>query len=711
MRPVRWEPIRHSERSEVDTVDFLLEIGVEELPSGYIEPAIDELAAGAAAELGARRVTFSTTEKYSTPRRLAVVVSRLAERQADLEKEVTGPSARAAFDAKGEPTQAAKGFAKSQGVPVESLFLKDTEKGKYVCAQVKIEGKPTAEVLREFLPGLVLSLSFPRTMTWGVPSARFARPIRWVVALLEGEVVPFEIAGVQSGRVTYGNRFAGPGAIELSSPAEYLTKLESAFVMADLRKRRSLVREMVHRGAKDKGGRVVEDQELVDIVANLLEYPVPVVGSFDPHFLDLPREVVVTAMREHQRYFAVEDQSGNLMPHFITTRNGGSEGEDNIRTGNERVLKARLDDARFYWEKDLSIGVERQLELLKDVVWHESLGSVHEKGARLSELAASVVAQWDKSKIELAKRAGLICKTDLVSEMVKDGKEFTTLQGIIGGEYAARAGEFPPVVQAVKEHYLPRFPGDAVPSTLIGTAVGIADRLDEIAGCFATEKTPTGSEDPYGVRRQANGLMRILIEKELHFSMGPALEKSLELLARQFKLRESLAEDVRGFLVQRLGFVLSETGLEQDVISSVLSVDSDDPYRSLLKARAVAEWKPNADFSHVAISFKRVSNILKADSYPAVAADELTEKVERDLFSGLKEVSSVAAQLISQANYADAIARLLTLKGPIDAFFDGVLVMDPDERLRSRRLSLLAMVRAEFLKLADFSKLYEVAQG
>jgi glycyl-tRNA synthetase beta chain len=691
-------------------VDFLLEIGVEELPSGYIEPAIDELAAKVAAELAARRVAFRSVEKYSTPRRLAVVVTDLAGRQADLEKEVTGPSAKAAYGADGRPTQAAKGFARSQGVAVESLFLKDTEKGKYVCAHVKIEGKPTAEVLPDFLPALVLSLSFPKTMTWGAPSARFARPIRWVVALLDGDVVPLEVAGVKSNRVTYGNRFASPSAIHLSSPAEYLTKLESAAVMADLPKRRSLVREMVHKGAKNKGGRVVEDQELVDIVANLLEYPVPIVGSFDAHFLELPREVVVTAMREHQRYFAVEDHSGKLMPHFITARNGGSDGEENIRTGNERVLKARLDDARFYWEKDLSIGVERQLELLKDVVWHESLGSVYQKGTRLSELAASVVAVWDKSKVEMAKRAGLICKTDLVSEMVKDGKEFTTLQGIIGGEYAARAGEFPPVVQAVKEHYFPRFPGDAVPSTLIGAAVGIADRLDEIAGCFATEKTPTGSEDPYGVRRQANGLMRILIEKELHFSLGDALDRAVELLSRQFKLPDSLAGDVRAFLIQRLGFVLSEAGLEQDVIHSVLSVDSDDPYRSLLKARAVAEWKPNADFSHVAISFKRVSNILKADSYPPVKAEELTEKVEKELFSGLKDVSSVAAQLISQANYADAIARLLTLKGPIDAFFDGVLVMDPDERVRSRRLSLLAMVRAEFLKLADFSKLYEAAQ-
>ena len=691
-------------------MDFLLEIGVEELPSGYIEPAMDELAARTAAELGARRVTFLGVDKFSTPRRLAVIVRQLAERQANLEKEVTGPSAKAAYDASGQPTQAAKGFARSQGVPIESLFLKDTEKGKYVCAHVKIEGKPVAEVLREFLPGLVLSLQFPKTMTWGAPAARFARPIRWVTALLEGDVVPLEIAGIQSGRITYGSRFAAPGAIELARPSDYLTKLEAGSVMADLPKRRSLVRELVHRGAKARGGHVVEDQDLVDIVANLLEYPVPIVGSFDEHFLELPREVVVTAMREHQRYFAVEDGSGKLLPHFITMRNGGSEGEENIRTGNERVLRARLDDARFYWEKDLSIGVERQLELLKSVVWHESLGSVHEKGRRLSELAASVVAQWDKSKVEMAKRAGLLCKTDLVSEMVKDGKEFTTLQGIIGGEYAARAGEFPPVVQALKEHYLPRFPGDAVPSTLTGAAVGIADRLDEIAGCFATGKTPTGSEDPYGVRRQANGLMRILIEKELHFSLGHALDKAAELLSRQFKLPETLAEEVRAFLVQRLGFVLSETGLEQDVINSVLSVDSDDPYRSLLKARAVAEWKPNVDFSDVAISFKRVSNILKADSYPPVTADELTEKVERDLFSGVKEISSVTAELISQASYADAIARLLTLKGSIDAFFDGVLVMDPDERVRNRRLSILAMVRSEFLKLADFSKLYEVAQ-
>jgi len=690
-------------------VDFLLEVGIEELPSGYIGHAIDELARNTAGELEARRISFQGLEKYSTPRRLAIIVRQLAERQTDLEKEVIGPSAKAAFDSSGQPTQAAKGFARSQGVPVESLSLKNTEKGKYVCVQVKVKGKPVAEVLQEFLPGLVLSLSFPKTMMWVTPSVRFARPIRWVVAMLDSQVVFLQIAGVSSGRSTFGNRFICPGRIELAGPPEYLTKLEEAWVIADLPKRRAMVKELVERGARAKGGRVVEDEELLHIVANLLEFPVPVVGAFDTSFLALPREVVITAMREHQRYFAVEDDSGKLMPFFITMRNGGNEGEEVVRKGNERVLRARLDDARFYWEKDISIGIEKQLELLKDVVWQESLGSVYEKSKRLSELAASVVSQWDKSKVEMAKRAGLLCKTDLVSEMVKDGKEFTTLQGIIGGEYAARAGELPPVVHAVKEHYFPRFPGDGVPSTLTGTAVGVADRLDEIAGCFATEKTPTGSEDPYGVRRQANGIMRILVEKELHFSLGRGLDKAIELLSRQFRLRESLAQEVRAFLDQRLGFVLSESGLEQDVIDSVLSVDSDDPYRCLLKARAVAEWKPNAEFSGVVISFKRVSNILKADAYLPVVPEELTESVERALLSGVTEISAATSQLISQASYEDVIARLFSLKGPIDAFFDGVLVMDPDERVRGRRLSLLAMVRSEFLKLADFSKLSETA--
>lgn len=691
-------------------MDFLLEIGVEEIPSGYIEPAMEVLARRAASELETRRISFSGIHSFSTPRRLALLVRGLAEKQADVEKEAVGPSEKAAFDAHGKPNKAAQGFARSQGVPVEALFIKDTDKGKYVCARVSIQGRPTKDVLPELIPSLVLSVPFPKTMTWLDPSVRFGRPIRWVAALLDADVVPFEVAGVKSGRITFGNRFLAPEPIRLNDPSEYVPKLEKAWVIADLSKRKAIVTRLVEEEAQKKGGRIVEDRELPDIVTNLVEFPVAVVGSFDKAFLELPRDVVITAMREHQRYFALEDGSGKLLPYFVTLRNGGSDGEENVRVGNERVLRARLDDARFYWEKDVSIGIERQLELLRDVVWQESLGSVYDKGKRLSELAASVVAEWDKSKVDVARRAALLCKTDLVSEMVKDGKEFTTLQGVMGGEYAARAGELPPVVTAVKEHYLPRFPGDSLPATLSGAAVGIADRLDEIVGCFSTGKIPSGSEDPYGVRRQANGIMRILIEKGLHTSLSRGLERAIQLLSGQFKVRDSLREEVSAFLEQRLAFILSEMGLEQDVIDSVLSVDSDDPYRSWLKAKAVAEWKPDAQFSGVVLSFKRVSNILKAETYEPALREALDEEVERSLYDGVADVSTVVSDLMSQVRYEDVVARLLSLKGPIDAFFDGVLVMDPDHKVRARRLSLLAMVRSVFLTMADFSKLSESPQ-
>jgi len=686
-------------------VDFLLEIGVEELPSSYIEPATEELARNTASELATQRVSFSSIDRYCTPRRLAVLVRGLEEKQADLEKEAVGPSAKAAFDAEGRPTNAAKGFARSQGVPVESLFLKETEKGKYACAHVKIQGKPVKQVLSELLSGLVLSVSFPKTMTWVGPSVRYGRPIRWLLALLGGEVVEFEVAGVRSGRETFGNRFFSSGSVQLRSASDYLTKLEHANVIADVPKRRAMVKKLVDQEAAKKGGRIVRDDELLDIVTNLLEFPVPVVGSFDSGFLELPRDVVITAMREHQRYFAVENDSGKLMPFFVTLRNGGSEGGENVRKGNERVLRARLDDARFYWEKDISIGMERQLNLLKDVVWHESLGSVYEKSVRLAEIATVLVQDWDKSKVGITKRAALLCKADLVSEMVKDGKEFTTLQGIIGAEYAARAGELPPVAVAIKEHYLPRFPGDALPSTYPGCAVSIADRLDEIAGCFAAGRIPSGSEDPYGVRRQANGIMRILVEKGLHLSLSLGTEKCVALLSRQSELRDSLRDEIRAFLVQRLAFILSEAGVDQDVVDSVLCVDSDDPYRSWLKAAAVAKWKPDSQFSGVVLSFKRVSNILKVEAYEPPVREELREDVERSLFDSVAEVSAGISELMSRASYDEVVARLLSLKGPIDAFFDGVMVMDSDETVRARRLSLLAAVRSVFLGMADFSRL------
>jgi len=735
-------------------LDFLLEIGVEELPASYIEPALQELRRKAASELNSRRVTYSSIEGYSTPRRLTIHVKGLPESQEDLEKEVIGPASRVAYDDKGAPTQAAKGFARSQGVTVECLAIKKTEKGDYVCAIVKEQGRPVKEVLSEFLPSLVLSLSFPRTMTWADPAVRFGRPVRWVVALLGDVVVPFTVAGVNSDRFTSGNRFLAPEPIKLKNASEYSGKLEKAWVIVDAGERRRTVDKLVREEASKKGGSIVEDPELTGIVANLLEFPVPFAGSFDKRFLELPRDVVVTAMREHQRYFAVQDDHGNLMPFFITLRNGGKDGEDNVRRGNERVLKARLDDARFYWEKDVSIGIAKQLELLKDVVWQESMGSVYDKCERLSELSQFVMESWDKSRLAIAKRAGLLCKVDLVSEMVKDGKEFTTLQGIIGGEYAAKAGEEPSVSLAIKEHYLPGFAGDTLPSSLEGCAVSIADRLDEIVGSFATDRIPSGSEDPYGVKRQANGIMRILIEKKLHFSLSSSVEKAIELLSRKFSVGGGVGAGVVGgrggeggasasearsggeglrsgislssgvglragtrmggvvasFLVQRLAFILSEMGIEQDVADAVLSVDSDDPFRSWLKAEALARWKSDAQFSGVVISFKRVSNILKTQDYPTPVAQELSEEVERSLLEKVQKASGLISTAVSGENYQDAITHLLALKAPIDAFFEGVMVMDQDAKVRDRRLGLLAFVRSEFIKLADFSRLFEQVQ-
>jgi len=688
-------------------VDFLLEIGVEELPSSYIEPALDELCQKVSSELKEARISCSSIDSYCTPRRLAILVRDIADRQEDIEKEIMGPATRVAYDETGKPTEAGKGFARSQGVPVNSLVKKKTQKGEYVCAIVREQGRPVQKVLSEALPELILSISFPRTMTWADPAARFGRPIRWLVSMLGDKVVPFDVAGVRAGRRTFGNRFLAPRAIELKNPSHYAEKLRRAWVIVDCKERKRLVERLVQEQAGERGGKILEDPELMGIVTNLLEYPVAVLGSFDETFLELPRDVVVTAMREHQRYFAVENEDGSLLPFFVALRNGGAEGEENVRRGNERVLKARLDDARFYWEKDVSIGIQRQLELLKQVVWHESLGSVYDKSQRLSELSAFVIRNWDGTRTKTAERAGLLCKTDLVSEMVKDGKEFTTLQGIIGAEYAAKAGEEKEVATAVREHYLPRFPGDGLPSGLEGCAVSIADRLDEIVGCFAAGRIPSGSEDPYGLRRQANGMMRILIEKKLHFSLSQAVGEALRLLSKQWRMKDSLREEVSSFLDQRLAFVLSEMGMEQDVIDSVLSADSDDPYRTWLKTRALAEWKSNDEFSQVVISFKRVSNILKGESYPRPSAQELSENVEQQLLKRVQEVSGLVSKTVSEGSYDDAIAHLLSLKKPIDEFFDGVLVMDSDETLRTRRLGLLDLVRAEFLKLADFSRLME----
>ncbi len=495
------------------TRDLLFEIGIEELPSTYILPALEQLERALRGGLQEARLAFDDVAVYGTPRRLAVLVTDIAERQLDHEEEAMGPAAKVAFDAEGKPTKALAGFCAGKGVDVATVRRVDTPKGEYVAVTVKHVGKPAAEVLPALLGAIAQKLQYPKTMRWDAGDYRSGRPVRWLAALLGDAVLPVQAFGLVAGRVTYGHRFLHPQTIDISSPRRYVETLQAAYVLADHRARRIAVLEQIQKVAAAQGGRVVEDDELVDINTFLVEWPTAFAGAFDPHYLDLPREVIVTALREHQRFHAIEKTDGTLLPGFVAVRNGDERGLDIVRRGNEGVLVARLEDAKFYWETDLKHAPAEQVDKLDSVVWMEGLGSLKQKAERLESLTGWLAERCAPSAKTAVVRAARLCKTDLLGEMIGSGKEYASLEGIMGGHYARRAGEPEAVAVAIAEHYRPRGAGDALPESDAGSLLSLADKLDHVAGAFVAGKIPSGSEDPYGVRRAANGAVRIVMDQ------------------------------------------------------------------------------------------------------------------------------------------------------------------------------------------------------
>ncbi|HMI31757.1 MAG TPA: glycine--tRNA ligase subunit beta, partial [Candidatus Limnocylindrales bacterium] len=489
---------------------LLLEIGCEELPAGFITPALRQLESLARESLGASRIRFDSIAAMGTPRRLALIGAGLADRQEAETRELTGPAVRVAFDAVGSPTNAARGFAKSAGLAVEALERITTPKGEYLLARVHDAGKPTGEILPGLLSQWISGITFPKTMHWN-GSGRFARPVRWLVALWDGEVIRFDCMGIESGKRSRGHRTLAPDWFDIASPARYAATLREHGVLVDPAERRTEIESLVKQAAEKQHGRAVSDPELFEEVANLVEWPDAIMGSFDEQYLQLPAPIVVTAMRAHQRYFAVESTGGKLLPHFIAIRNGRGEGADSIRRGNEAVLRARLEDARFYWQNDRKVGLTGKVLELKQIVWHEKLGSVYDRTQRLVQLAEELARQIAPNARQAVSRAAYLSKADLATEMIRSGKEFATLEGVVGAEYAAAQGEPPEVVLAIREHILPRSPSDSLPTSTEGLILSIADRLDVIVGGFRAGVSVSGSQDPYGLRRAGNGIVRILL--------------------------------------------------------------------------------------------------------------------------------------------------------------------------------------------------------
>ena len=681
--------------------DLLLEVGTEELPARFLDHVLPQLEETASAQLKELRLSASAVRVYGTPRRLALIVEGLPERQADLVREVKGPARKVAFDENGQPTKAAHGFARSQGVPVEELLVRETEQGAYVFAVLREAGRPVADVLVEWLPRLITGLHFPKSMRWGQGDLRFARPIRWLVALLDGEVLPIELDGVRADRLTRGHRFLAPQPISLSGAAEYVQRLREAFVLVDPEERRQAVLEQVREAAAACGARAVEDPDLVAEVTNLVEYPAAVVGSFDPDYLQLPREVLVTPMREHQRYFPLVDEAGRLLPRFVAVSNGPRADMALVQRGNEKVLAARLADARFFYEEDKRQPLAAYVPRLKDVVFQEQLGTVYEKMERIRSLTgwlADALGAGEETR-RVAMRAAELAKADLVTQMVY---EFPELQGVMGREYALLSGEGEAVAQAIFEHYLPRHAGDALPESLAGSIVSVADKLDTIVGCFGVGLIPTGSQDPYGLRRQALGVARIAAGLPRGFDLAQALARAKEGYGARLEADTAdLVARIMEFFQQRLRGLLQEEGLRHDLVEAALGAGFADVARLFRRARALAQFSRSEGFDALITAYQRAANLAGKGDTDQVDEALLAHPAEQALWAAIKEAAAQVEAALAEDRFDEALAALASLRPHVDRLFAEVLVMAPEPDVRRNRLALLRQMTALCHRVAD----------
>ena len=675
--------------------DLLFEIGTEEIPAHVMPHLLEDLAQLAETMLKEHRLSYEKVRTLGTPRRAALIVTGLAERQEDVNTETRGPSVAIAFDADGNPTKAGAGFARGQGVDPSALIQRDG----YVYASVHESGAATAELLTSLLPDLVRAIPLPNSMRWGDLDFRFIRPIRWFVALYGTEIVPFTLARVTSGNHSRGHRTLAPADFVITSAADYESACEKAYIIVDPERRRAMICEQITETAKACGGTAEITPDLLEEVLYLVEYPTALSGSFEEKYLALPAEAVITPMRDHQRYFPVKAADGSLLPAFITVRNGGKAHLDVVAHGNERVLRARLADAQFFFDEDRRKSLAEHREKLKTVVFQRGLGSMYEKTERLTALTTAIVEEMaagdaDGTALADARRAAELSKADLVTGMVT---EFTELQGIMGREYALLDGESPAVARAIDEQYMPRFAGDELPQTPLGVALSVADKIDNIVGTFSQGRIPTGSQDPFGLRRQALGLVLMLIEQESTMLLSDLVDEACDLYDLE-EFRDKMQVYVADFIRLRLKNVLSERGVRYDVQEAVLGdVDlvADVPVRAAYVERLLASEGGDA----LVQSFVRVGNIARGVTGGAVDPALFQAEEEGALLSAYQAAAA------ARAEGEDTLPAEQALGRAIDTFFDAVMVMDKDVRIKENRLSLLKMIDDYLLETADYSKI------
>ncbi|MBU0673787.1 MAG: glycine--tRNA ligase subunit beta [Proteobacteria bacterium] len=682
---------------------LLFEIGTEEIPAGYIIPAIDSMKQMLIKKLQELGLDHGNVHTAATPRRLTLGVEKLSARQPDSREEALGPPKAASFDGNNQPTKAAEGFARSRGVRMEEIKIAKTPKGEYLMVVVEKKGQDTKDLLPEILGNIITHIPFPKSMRWATGKTTFARPVQWLLCNYGGEVIPCRINDITSSGTTRGHRFMAPDIFPATTFPEYLNSLRKAHVLADIEERRQAVIHEITGAAKEIGGEVLADDQLILTVTNLVEEPHAVCGSFDQKFLALPKEVLITSMREHQKYFAVISPIGALLPNFIAVNNTATRNRKLAVDGHQRVLRARLEDALFFYKEDCNHPLADRIDRLSGVVFQAGLGTMLEKSQRLAKLTGWLASRIEPTIIGPAVRAATLAKADLLTEMVG---EFPTLQGIMGRNYAIHDGEGEDVALAIAEHYLPVRAGSELPTAMTGALVSLADRIDTICGCFGIGKHPTGTTDPYGLRRLALGFIHIIKDQKFAFSLSALVQEAIQLYGAKITAPEAEAAiAVIDFIKGRFINDLTAGGTPIATVEAVTEVSFDDLLDCRKKIEALIEVQEEKTFTILAGSFKRVKNIIKDHQDDIINEELLLEPAEKALYTELLKVREITLPLLAQRDYRAAMTEILKMKEPVDHFFEKVMVMADDEKLKNNRLGLLCAIARLFLQIGDFSRM------
>jgi glycyl-tRNA synthetase, tetrameric type, beta subunit len=683
--------------------DLLLEIGVEEMPAPFMSPALAELKTLTEKTLTERRIDYRSVQTFGTPRRLVLHVKGVAETQLDAVLEFRGPKKEAAFDKEGRPSKAAQGFARGQGIDVAELQTREVSGVEYVFAVKQEKGGLTEELLPAILLKVIFDLPFPKFMRWAYYQSKFGRPVRWLLAYYGDNLVPLQIENVSTANFTMGHRFLSQGALATKGIDDYFACLRENYVIVDYQERRELIWQQVQAVAASVGGKAMENEDLLDEITFLVEYPTAFYGEFSPSYLQVPPEVLTTSMIANQRYFPIFDADNKLMPGFVGVRNGTDYSMKLVKAGNERVLKARLEDALFFWKEDTGKALEDLVPGLKNVLFHERLGSVRDKVERLRHLAGFMSRECRLSNPQKTDRAAYLCKADLLSNMVY---EFPELQGIMGRYYALQGGEDPEVAEAVLEHYLPRFAGDRLPVSETGIVLSLAEKIYNLTAFFAIGIKPSGSQDPYALRRQALGIVNIIIDLGLKIDLRVLIKQAYEELVavKPEKSLEETAGDLIDFILQRMRGVMLERGLSYDVIDAVLYQSGGDLNQVILRAEAVSDFKNSSNWENFLVVFNRSCNLSRKWNSDAIKAEVLVDPSEKLLYQKYQQLKPVIEKLMTGQQYYEAMKNLAEIRAEIDQFFEAVMVMVEEEDLKAARLGILKGIAGLCSSIADFSK-------